>query len=39
MIKISVSTKTVENFKAQVLSNFYDITNKKIGFKKKKIKK
>ena len=35
MIKISVSTKTIENFKAQVLSNFYDNEKQKIGFKKK----
>ncbi|MDD2886221.1 MAG: hypothetical protein PHY66_00355 [Aliarcobacter sp.] len=39
MIKISISTKTIENFKAQVLSNFYDQTNKKIGFKKEEDKK
>jgi hypothetical protein len=35
MIKISVSTKTIENFKIQVLSNFYDNEKQKIGFKKK----
>ena len=39
MIKISIFTKTIENFKAQVLSNFYDQTNKKIGFKKEEDKK
>ena len=39
MIRISISTKTIENFKSQILSNFYDPTNKKIGFKKKEDKK
>ena len=39
MIKISVSTKTIENFKMQVLSNFYNDKNQKIVFKKEENKK
>ncbi len=39
MIKINVSSKTIKNFKTQVLSNFYDTTNKKIVFKKVEDKK
>lgn len=39
MIKISISTKTIENFKTQVLSNFYDVSNRKISFKKVEDKK
>lgn len=35
MIKINISSKTIENFKIQVLSNFYDNEKQKIGFKKK----
>jgi 5-methylcytosine-specific restriction endonuclease McrA len=39
MIKINVSSKIIENFKNQVLSNFYDQTNKEISFKKVEDKK
>ena len=34
MIKINISSKTINNFKIQVLSNFYNDKNKKIVFKK-----
>lgn len=34
MIKIRVSTKTIDNFKTQVLSNFYDKKGKDKIFKK-----
>jgi len=39
MIKINVSSKTIENFRTQVLSNFYDASNRKISFKKVEDKK
>ena len=39
MIKISISIKTIENFKTQVLSNFYDVSNRKISFKKEEDNK
>ena len=39
MIKINVSIRTIENFKAQILSNFYDASNKEISFKKVEDKK
>ena len=34
MIKVIVSSKTIENFKAQILSNFYDKKGKDKIFKK-----
>ncbi|MDN5114555.1 hypothetical protein [Aliarcobacter butzleri] len=34
MIKINISSKTIENFKIQVLSNFYNDKKQKIVFKK-----
>ena len=34
MIKINISSKTIENFKTQVLSNFYNDKKQKIVFKK-----
>ncbi len=39
MIKINVSSKTIENFRTQILSNFYDASNRKISFKKVEDKK
>lgn len=39
MIKVIVSSKTIENFRTQVLSNFYDASNRKISFKKVEDKK
>ena len=34
MIKVIVSSKTIENFKAQILSNFYDKKRNHKNFKK-----
>ncbi|MDX4061351.1 hypothetical protein Q6A90_03135 [Aliarcobacter skirrowii] len=39
MIKINVSSKIIENFKIQVLSNFYNDKKQKIVFKKEKDNK
>ncbi|WP_321469929.1 hypothetical protein [Halarcobacter sp.] len=39
MTKINVSIKAIENFKKQVLSNFYNTKDKKIVFKKEESKK
>lgn len=39
MIKINISSKTINNFKIQVLSNFYNDKNKKIVFKKEEDNK
>lgn len=39
MIKINVSSKIIDNFRKQVLSNFYDERNQKIIFKKEEDKK
>lgn len=39
MIKINISSKTIENFKIQVLSNFYNNKNQKIVFKKEEDNK
>lgn len=38
MIKINVSSKTIENFKTQVLSNFFDKNKNQIFFEKKEEK-
>ena len=38
MIKINVSSKTIENFKTQVLSNFFDKNENQIFFEKKEEK-
>ncbi|WP_419673294.1 hypothetical protein [Aliarcobacter butzleri] len=39
MIKINISSKTIENFKIQVLSNFYNDKKQKIVFKKEEDNK
>lgn len=39
MIKINISSKTIENFITQVLSNFYNDKNQKIVFKKEEDNK
>ena len=39
MIKINISSKTIENFKTQVLSNFYNDKKQKIVFKKEEDNK
>ena len=39
MIKINISSKTIENFKTQVLLNFYNDKNQKIVFKKEEDNK
>ncbi|MDY3200636.1 MAG: hypothetical protein RBQ84_06765 [Arcobacter sp.] len=39
MIKINISSKTIENFKTQVLSNFYNDKNQKVVFKKEEDNK
>ncbi|MDN5054024.1 hypothetical protein [Aliarcobacter butzleri] len=39
MIKINISSKTIKNFKIQVLSNFYNNKNQKIVFKKEENNK
>lgn len=39
MIKVNLSSLIIDNFKAQVLSNFFDINGNKIYFTKKEDKK